>query len=182
VWLNVTEYHGLDREHYRGNEDDYRKMDRVFYIDLDAGDLGVIQNGHYDLVILSHVIEHLKSGERVVWALAEKLRPGGIIYIETPSYRTYNLPSAEGFLNFYDDPTHWRCYSVEALADGLADRGLRILGLGYRRDYIRMLLLSPLSIVMNLLYYMPVKRQLLGAGLWDLLGVAKYVIAQQKST
>jgi 2-polyprenyl-3-methyl-5-hydroxy-6-metoxy-1,4-benzoquinol methylase len=180
AWLNVAAYHGIDREYYRGMQADYDKMDRVFFLDLDLLDFSTIEDGAYDLVIMNHVVEHLRHGEEAVAGLARKVRPGGIIYIETPSYRTYGFPSAEGFLNFYDDPTHWRCYSVERLADGLADAGFKILGLGFRRDLVRAALLGPVAILLNLLYYLPFKRKLLGSGLWDLLGVARYVVAERR--
>lgn len=179
AWLNVAEYHGVDREYYLGMKDDYDKMDKIFFLDLDTLDLSSIEDSYYDFVIMNHVIEHLKAGEEVVSRLAKKIRAGGLIYIETPSYRTYNLPSAVGFLNFYDDPTHWRCYNVERLADRLADDGFRILGIGYRRDYLRMILFSPIAILINVFYYIPVKRKILGTGLWELLGVAKFVVAQR---
>lgn len=182
AWLDVAAYHGIDREYYRGMQADYDKMDQVFFLDLDRLDFSTIEDASYDLVIMNHVVEHLHHGEEVVAGLARKVRPGGLIYVETPSYRTYGFPSADGFLNFYDDPTHWRCYSVERLADGLADGGFKILGLGFRRDLLRAAILGPAAILVNFLYYLPFKRKLLGAGLWDLLGVARYVVAERRTS
>ena len=181
-WLNVAVYHGVDREHYLGMKEDYERMDHLFILDIDELEFSSIADAYYDLVIMNHVVEHLRNGEEATAGLARKVRPGGIIYIETPSYRTYNFPSGDGFLNFYDDPTHWRCYSVELLADNLADAGFRILGLGFRRDLLRATVFSPVSLLANVVYYIPIKRRLLATGLWDLLGVAKYVVAERRES
>jgi hypothetical protein len=45
---------------------------------------------------------------------------------------------------------------------------------------VRAALLGPVAILLNLLYYLPFKRKLLGSGLWDLLGVARYVVAERR--
>ena len=59
-----------------------------------------------------HVIEHLHNGDKVLEGLLTKLRSGGVIYIEYPGIRSTRLPSMRGSLNFSDDPTHVRLYSV----------------------------------------------------------------------
>lgn len=176
-WLNIGEYHGLDKELYGGLESDYRQMDKVFIADLDESGLSEVPNGTYDFVIMSHVIEHLQNGLRVLDNLSPKLKVGGYIYIETPSYRTYNYPSADGFLNFYDDPTHVRVYDIHDVVDRLAMNGFRILKFGVRRDLARCLLLAPPMILLNIFFWIPFKRRLNVQGLWDVLGVATFAFA-----
>jgi len=176
-WLNVTLYHGIDKEFWNDKREDYDRMDKVYYLDLEVCDFGAVPDLSFDVIIMSHVIEHLSNGYRVVAEMIRKLAPGGCIYIETPSYRTINYPSADGFLNFYDDPTHKRVYNPLSIADLFMEHGLRVLRCGYRRDWARIILLSPIAIIINVFYYIPFRRKLLGTGLWDLLGVATVVVA-----
>ena len=64
-----------------------------------------LADNHYDLIILSHVIEHINNGLDVVERLSKKLKFGGHIYIEYPSLKSLQLPSAQGSLHFCDDDT-----------------------------------------------------------------------------
>jgi len=154
-------------------------MDRFFATDLDRSDLAEIPAVYYDAVVMSHVVEHLHDGLAVIERLMDKLKPEGWFYLETPSYRSYNLPSAHGVLNFYDDPTHVRVYDIRAIIDRLAAGGYRIERWGRRRDWRRVMLMAPPVILFNLGYY-PLHRQLYGRGLWDLLGMANFVLAQRR--
>lgn len=174
-WLNLTEYHGLDVE----PECASAAMDRFFALDLERSELTEVPTAYYDAVIMSHVIEHLHDGLAVIERLMEKPKPGGWFYLETPSYRSYNLPSAQGVLNFYDDPTHVRVYDIRAIIDRLATGGYRIERWGRRRDWRRIMLLAPPVILFNLGYY-PLRRRLYGQGLWDLVGMANFVLARRR--
>ena len=180
-WLNVGTYHGIDKEFWHDKKEDYDRMDNLYLVDLEEGRFGDVPDGTFDVIIMSHVIEHLKNGYEVIGRLIPKLAKGGVIYIETPSYRTINYPSAEGLLNFYDDPTHKRIYSPFAIADLFMAQGLKVLKCGYRRDWVRLFLLSPVAIVLNFFYYLPFRRRFLGSGLWDLLGVATVVVARNSA-
>jgi SAM-dependent methyltransferase len=175
--LEVSEYHGVDRERAEQGQGDYQLMDRFFMIDLESGALSDIPDDYYDVIILSHVIEHLRDGLRVLTQLVKKLRPGGVIYVETPSERTLRLPSAIGFLNFHDDPTHKRLYSVYEMANTLMLNGCKVRSAGVRRDWARTVLLSPIAVALNIFYYLPIRRKFFGSGLWDALGVAVFVCA-----
>lgn len=179
-WLNIKIYHGVDKEYWHGREDDYKKMDQVFFIDLDQpGSLSKVSGSGYDVIIMNHVVEHLTRGYEVVAELFDKLSPGGVIYIETPSERTLNYPSAIGFLNFYDDPTHKRIYPITRLVEVAMEAGIKVICFGVRRDWKRVILLSPCAIIWNLFFSLPVRRKLDARGLWDLLGVANYMVAQK---
>jgi SAM-dependent methyltransferase len=181
AWFNVLAYDGVDRQMWPGFETLYRNLDRLFLIDLEKAQLGEIPDGHYDLIILSHVIEHLSNGLEVVRLMSSKLAPGGCIYIESPSQRTINLPSAIGFMNFYDDPTHKRLYFDDEMIRILQSSCLRVLYTGYRRTWARALLVPPLSALLNLFYFLPFKRRISSWGLWELLGIARVWVAVRTS-
>jgi trans-aconitate methyltransferase len=113
------EYWGIDRELYETDEKDLSLTYRRFELDLDRDDLSSVPEQAFDVILASHVIEHLQNGIRVISALCGKLKPGGVIYIEFPSTRSLGLPSVPGTLNFCDDPTHIRIYDVKDVANAL---------------------------------------------------------------
>jgi len=171
-WLPKVEYHGLDRDYYNSDKDAYEDFDKFFKIDLEISDLSEVEDKAYDFILMSHIIEHVEKGPDILIKLLKKLKMGGIIYIETPSFRTLNFPSANGFLNFYDDPTHKILRSEKELARILMEHEIKVLRAGIRRDWIRCLVFGPISIVLNLIYWIPFTRRINARGLWDLLGVA----------
>jgi SAM-dependent methyltransferase len=177
TWFNVLEYHGVDRHMWPGFEHLYSNLDKLFFVDLETPDLMEIPDEHYELIILSHVIEHLSNGLEVIEAVTRKLAPGGCIYIESPSKRTINFPSAIGFMNFYDDPTHKRLYFDDEIIHILQKSYLRVLYAGYRRTWARALLVPPVSIVLNLFYFLPIRKRISSWGLWELLGIARVWVA-----
>lgn len=180
-WFSVREYHGIDREMWPGFEHLYVNVDRMFFTDLERPNLEEVPNHYYDLVVLSHIIEHLSNGLEVIELLIAKLAPNGCIYIESPSHRTLNFPSATGFLNFYDDPTHKRLYFDEEIIPLLQRNNLRVLYSGYRRNWRRLILVSPLAILLNVVYHLPFRRKINSWGLWELMGVARVWMAVRRA-
>lgn len=177
AWFQVLAYDGVDRQMWPGFESLYQNLDRLFLLDLEKTRFEEIPEAHYDLIILSHVLEHLSNGLEVLAALSSKLAPGGCIYIESPSPRTINLPSAIGFMNFYDDPTHKRLYFDDEVIRTLQSSYLRVLYTGYRRTWPRALLVPPVSALLNLFYFLPFRRKISSWGLWELLGIARVWVA-----
>lgn len=89
-------------------------------VDLESGVLPY-DDDQYDLLIFSHVIEHVSNPVQLFGELIRVLKPGGHLYIETPSDRS--LTATPWFpqhwnliLSYYDDPTHiGRPWSPQAL-------------------------------------------------------------------
>jgi SAM-dependent methyltransferase len=177
-WFPNVRYHGIDRERYHNDDADIAAMDRFFCLDLEESDLSEVEDGAYDAVLGSHVIEHLANGLEVVARLAGKLRPGGgVIYLEFPSVRSLSIPSGRKTLNFCDDSTHKRVYEVSEVANVLLANRVRILKAGRRRDSVR-LMLTP-AILGFQLYSIARYGQLDGPNLWDLLGFADFVLGER---
>ncbi len=109
----------------------------------------------------------MQNGDTVIEHLVNKLRKGGVIYIEYPSARSTKLPSMKGSLNFYDDPTHCRIYSLNEVESLLLKKGFKILSAGTRRDLARIVLL-PLFVAHSKIKLGYVS----GSTFWDLLGFA----------
>lgn len=169
-WFPNCEYFGIDRGVYNNDDEDFLLMERFFELDLAQDDLAVIPDSWFDLIVVNHVIEHLYNGEDVIGNLTKKLRKGGRMYIEFPGEHSLALPSMSGTLNFCDDPTHVRVYSVREVANVLLANGLRIKRGGVRRDW-RRILLFPVLLVRGLW-----QGNRAGA-FWDLLGFAEFVYA-----
>lgn len=177
--MNLECFDGVDNQVWHGDQDSYSGIDTFYNIDLETQDLSSIPENYYDVIIVSHVIEHIKNGEIVIDSLCAKLNVGGIIYIETPSPRTFNLPSAIGFANFYDDKTHKRMYFPHEIIKVLVRPNFQLVKYGIRRDLLRLFLFSPIMILANVFYYMPFKRTYIFKGLWDLFGVAQFWCARR---
>ena len=87
--LNVKRYDGVDNQYWNNDLESYKSIDNFFKIDLEKDSLKKIENNLYDVILLSHVIEHLDNGEEVIRSLIKKLNVGGVIYIETPSQKLW---------------------------------------------------------------------------------------------
>ena len=173
-WLPDCHYTGIDIANYQNDEADYKAMNEFFEMDLTKLEFDRIPENNYDVIVMSHVIEHLHNGDQVIAGLISKLKRGGIIYIEFPSERSVNFPSKPETLNFYDDPTHCRIYTVKEVSALLVKKQLNILSAGIRRQLINILLM-PLKIVVQTL----TKGYVRGGVYWDYYGFAEYAVAQK---
>ena len=168
-------YYGLDIDrNYSNDEEDFKKMKGFYELDLTMLDYSTIPNRQFDAILMTHVIEHLHNGDKILPLLIEKLKPGGIFYIEYPGAKSTKLPSMYGTLNFYDDPTHVRVYAIQEIKDAVKDSSVRVLSSGTRRNYYYIIAM-PFRIVYSL-----IKGKKINANIfWDLLGFAEYVLLQK---
>lgn len=169
-WFPECQYFGLDRENYNNDPRDYRLMAGFYAADLQTSDLAEVPDGHFDVILCAHVIEHLTNGLEVIPRLARKLAVAGEIYFEFPSVRSLGLPRSRGILNFCDDSTHVRCYTVPEVCNALMASGVTIRRAGRRRDWAQ-ILLTPLTVPASWLR----RGVVMGGRIWDLFGFADYV-------
>lgn len=174
-WFPLCNYYGIDRTRtYENDENDFKAMAGFYEMDLTRLEFSVIPDDYFDVLMMSHVIEHLPNGDQVIERLLSKLKKGGVIYIEFPSVRSTKFPSKKGTLNFYDDDTHCRLYSIQEVANILVKNRCTILKSGIRRDWVRILLM-PLWIISS-----KIKLGYIAGGVfWDILGFADYVFAEK---
>ena len=176
-WFPKSTYYAIDCVVYNNEAEDVAAIDHFYQLNLQTDSLDAVPNDKFAAVIMAHVIEHVSNGENVIRTLSQKLRPGGRLYIECPSERSLTLPSGVNSLNFHDDPSHVRLYTLADLQRACERAGLRVLEASVRRDAMWIivgLLLLPKQISSLIRYRKP-----FGPGLWDLLGFAHYVLAER---
>ena len=101
--------------------------ERMVYhkLDLDHDPLPY-EDGFFDAILFTHVIEHLRSPLNVGLEIHRLLKPGGTIYVETPNWTSMLVPSfgirreQHNPFNFFDDPTHVRPWTKHSLYDFLS--------------------------------------------------------------
>ena len=169
------EYYGVDlNKNYNNDESDFRVMKSFYELDLTKLDYSIIPDNYFDAVWMVHVIEHLKNGDEVTQSLLPKLKTGGLIFIEYPGQKSTRLPSMYGTLNFYDDNTHVRIYSVKELSSLLERNNFSVIKSGTRRNWYYIFLM-PLRIIQSLITY----KKIVGSVFWDILGFAEFVYARK---
>lgn len=81
--------------------------------------------GEFDAIFCLEVIEHVLDDVGLLRGLSARLRPGGLIYLSTPSHDHRPLFGEEAHLSGVEDGRHVRWgYSEEQLAGVLTDAGL----------------------------------------------------------
>jgi len=169
------EYYGLDMtREYNNSEKDFEAMKDFYELDLTKLDYSIIPDNYFDGIWMSHVIEHLPNGDEVVSKLTEKLKPGGFFYIEYPGIRSTKLPSMHGSLNFYDDPSHVRIYSVNELTTVFQQADCTIIKSGTRRNWYYIVGM-PVQIIKSVLK----NQKLKGHIFWDLMGFAEFLYVRK---
>ena len=169
------EYYGLDlnRETDYVNED-FKQMSNFYELDLTKLNLEIIPENYFDYINMAHVIEHLFNGDKVIPLLLTKLKSKGYFYIEYPGRKSLRLPSMYGTLNFYDDPTHVRVYSIDELKKVFEENGCEVLKCGTRRNLFY-IALTPVRMVVSLIQIGKIRANVF----WDLLGFAEYLYVRK---
>lgn len=137
----------------------------------------------FDLVVASHVLEHVVNPVELFGELARVCRPGGTLYIEAPSERSLWLPSMpfdrEKFfsLSYFDDPTHiHRPWTPQALFRLARYYGLEPDKVGHLHGTLLKRLLFPFDLIMALLAK---DGRLLESCCWGFVGWACYLVARK---
>jgi 2-polyprenyl-3-methyl-5-hydroxy-6-metoxy-1,4-benzoquinol methylase len=176
-WFPTCHYSGADIARYNLSEEDTAAIDTFYPLGIDGSGYSAIPNGSYDFVILHHVVEHMDVPAPILATICSKLKPGGYIWIAFPSLRSLSLPSAEGTLQFCDDPTHVYVPDIREVSNILLANGVKVLNAGQSRDFVRALIgaaIFPWALL---------RRVLTGKfpkGLWYILGFEDHVFGQRK--
>ena len=100
-------------------------------MDLRPGSYAEIDDGPYDLIILSHVMEHFNNPVPAVAAMAEHLSSGGVFYVEVPDNDAFCLGSLQN--------AHVNYFTEATLTDALARGALEPVAINRCTPHIGML-------------------------------------------
>ena len=151
-------------------------MKGFYELDLTKLNFSSVPDHYFDGIWMVHVIEHLFNGDLVIEGLMAKLVPGGYMYIEYPGRKSTSLPSMWGTLNFYDDDSHVRIYSIAELKRLFESKGFEVLEGHTRRNWYY-LLAMPFRIAGRWFQ----GKRLMGNIFWDLLGFAELIYVRKKN-
>ena len=179
-WFPGCHYSGADIQQYNNNAADLAAMDTFYPIGIDGSGYSAIPDSSYDFIILNHVVEHMENPAPILATICSKLKPGGYIWIAFPSLRSLSLPSAEGTLQFCDDPTHVRVPDIREISNILLANNVKVLHAGRSKDLARTLIgaaILPFAYLRRL-----ITGRLSCKGLWYILGFEDHVFGQRKAT
>jgi SAM-dependent methyltransferase len=155
-------------------------MDAFYLLGTDGSGYSAIPDGSFDFIILHHVVEHMPVPAPILTTICTKLKPGGYIWIAFPSLRSLSLPSAEGTLQFCDDPTHVYVPDIRDISNILLANGVRVIHAGRSRAILREMI--GVAILPWALLRRMITGKLSAKGLWYILGFEDHVFGQRKSS
>lgn len=95
--------------------------DTVEVVEADLTDLPLV-NDTFDMVVSSHVVEHIAEDDLFLSELVRITRPGGHVVVCTPNRRTFRRPDAPDPVH----PGHVREYDPQQLLARLEGAGARV--------------------------------------------------------
>ena len=168
-------FYSIDKQDYSANY-----ANKIFAVVDVEKEVIPIGDSTADAVFCSHVIEHMQNLENVLKEMKRVLKPGGMMYIETPSQRSLFLPSfsfmsnTESPLNFYDDATHKRPYTKQSLCRIGTYIGFTKYKIGFARNSLT-LILAPVVLLYALI---TLDKRLFGSTVGNILGLSLYIWAE----
>lgn len=78
-------------------------------------DITVFDNFQYDVVTLWHVLEHVPNLEEMINDLSRLVKPGGVLIIAVPNYKSYDAKYYGRFWAAYDVPRHIWHFSQKSI-------------------------------------------------------------------
>jgi SAM-dependent methyltransferase len=83
--------------------------------------------GEFDLVVLRHVIEHVRSPRGVLERVRRSLRPGGLLYLGTPDERALSARVFGRYWHGWDPPRHLWILNPEGVRRVLRETGFELV-------------------------------------------------------
>jgi 2-polyprenyl-3-methyl-5-hydroxy-6-metoxy-1,4-benzoquinol methylase len=137
-YLGVLARKGLPHEDLHGLELDGATVDRLrsqgFQVHQErVEDTQQFAPEMFDLITIFHVIEHVGSPSQVLRRLADWLRPGGVLAVETPNVDSLDARLfAAGTWGGFHIPRHWHLFQRSTLARLLESVGLVLKAVRYQ--------------------------------------------------
>ena len=178
VGMDEVEIYGIDAYH---EPEEVQSFINYTKQDIDGTALPY-EDAFFDVVVLCHILEHVRSPVTLIREAFRVLRPGGVIYVETPSVRSMRVPDLR-FLreqyaaaNFYDDFTHvGRPQTSHSLFHLLNRNGFDVLEVEFARPR-HWIIKGIRHVVSGTLHK---NRVILCTGIWYLVGWAIYGVGRK---
>ncbi|HYE53182.1 MAG TPA: class I SAM-dependent methyltransferase [Chitinophagaceae bacterium] len=109
-----------------------QKIMRNVYVHNAEQGLPADLTDQYDVVILSHVLEHICYPQKLLKDIKTRLRPGGILIVALPNIMHFNSrwKLTKGNFNYEEygiwDYTHFRWYTFKSAQDMLSENGYKV--------------------------------------------------------
>lgn len=114
----------------------HHKKGNYFLQDIESFDTG----NKYDLIIASHLIEHLRTPEKFLKKVKSSLKKGALLYIATPNLSAWSAKSLwRENLGGISGTDHRMLYSSKSLSKLLSMYGFRIIYISTKTRFNRML-------------------------------------------
>ncbi len=99
---------------------------------MHVGDLGSLgfPDESFDVVYAAQVFEHLLNPLQDLTALLRVLKPGGLLYIDVPNYRTLPIMLGRDDFMLNEPPQHINYFTPPTLRKMLQDAGLQSIRIG----------------------------------------------------
>ena len=81
----------------------------------------------YDLIAMLEVIEHIPHVEEILKGLSFNVETGGILFITTPNYNSFEQRLFKGSWRLFCPPEHINFFTKKTLADVLIDCGWEVV-------------------------------------------------------
>lgn len=101
---------------------------RAFEVDVFVGEAwdSPFPSESFDVIHLSHVIEHVTDPFRLMAKVADLARPGARIYVETPNVDSFGRRRAGDYWVPWEAPRHLYLFSAPTLRELLSRSGLHV--------------------------------------------------------
>jgi SAM-dependent methyltransferase len=94
-----------------------------------------IKSRKYDVILMSHVLEHCQDINAAVSNVNEFLKPGGICIVETPNCQSLGFRSYQGEWPWSDIPRHLNFFTPVSLKAILTKHDFNVVSTKYRGFY-----------------------------------------------
>lgn len=92
----------------------------------DTSDLFKLPPGHFDVITLWHVLEHVHRLHEYLDQLNVLLKPGGVLLIAVPNYTSHDADHYQQYWAAYDVPRHLYHFSPASMRGLLPPHGLGV--------------------------------------------------------
>lgn len=80
-----------------------------------CGDFSEYRENEFDVIVLNHVIEHIRNPKQIVDFIDRALKPGGTLIVATPNFDSAAARKYGNAYRLLHDPTHITLFSEDSL-------------------------------------------------------------------